>query len=107
VAIMVAGLMVGFSTFTWVYRPLLAACLRHKIAFLLANVLFVLFGFSAWLGLPRTTGWMPNFVQETAVYERLARALPGLGTDFMPPFDEGSFLYMPTTTPHASIGQAA
>ena len=24
----------------------------------------------------------------------------------MPPFDEGQFLYMPTTMPHASIGQA-
>ena len=24
----------------------------------------------------------------------------------MPPFDEGSFLYMPTTMPHASIGEA-
>ena len=24
----------------------------------------------------------------------------------MPPLDEGSFLYMPTTMPHASIGEA-
>ena len=24
----------------------------------------------------------------------------------MPPFDEGSFLYMPSTMPHASIGEA-
>ncbi|MBU8870880.1 MAG: efflux RND transporter permease subunit, partial [Gemmatimonadales bacterium] len=33
-------------------------------------------------------------------------ALPGLGKEFMPPLDEGSFLYMPTTMPHASIGEA-
>ncbi|CAD7694861.1 unnamed protein product [Ostreobium quekettii] len=26
--------------------------------------------------------------------------------EFMPPLDEGSFLYMPTTMPHASIGEA-
>ena len=31
---------------------------------------------------------------------------PGLGKEFMPPLDEGSFLYMPTTMPHASIGEA-
>lgn len=36
----------------------------------------------------------------------LERALPGLKKEFMPPLDEGSFLYMPTTMPHASIGEA-
>ena len=30
---------------------------------------------------------------------------PGLGKEFMPTLDEGSFLYMPTTMPHASIGE--
>ncbi len=30
---------------------------------------------------------------------------PGLGREFMPPFDEGAFLWMPTTMPHASIGE--
>lgn len=29
-----------------------------------------------------------------------------LGEEFMPSLDEGSFLYMPTTMPHASIGEA-
>ncbi len=29
----------------------------------------------------------------------------GLGKEFMPPLDEGPFLYMPTTMPHASIGE--
>jgi len=36
----------------------------------------------------------------------LARSWEGLGKEFMPPLDEGSFLYMPTTMPHASIGEA-
>ncbi len=30
----------------------------------------------------------------------------GLGKEFMPDLDEGSFLYMPTTMPHASIGES-
>ncbi|HFE47637.1 MAG TPA: efflux RND transporter permease subunit [Nannocystis exedens] len=38
--------------------------------------------------------------------DALDRAMPGLKSDFMPPFDEGAFLFMPTTTPHASIGQS-
>ncbi len=36
----------------------------------------------------------------------LARSWDGLGKEFMPPLDEGSYLYMPTTMPHASIGEA-
>ncbi len=49
----------------------------------------------------RETRWRTN---RTVV--ALAHKLPGLGREFMPPFDEGSYLYMPTTMPHASIGEA-
>jgi Cu(I)/Ag(I) efflux system membrane protein CusA/SilA len=35
----------------------------------------------------------------------LNHKFPGLGKEFMPDLDEGSFLYMPTTMPHASIGE--
>lgn len=33
------------------------------------------------------------------------RFLPGLGREFMPPLDEGSFLYMPSLLPQASLSQ--
>ena len=36
----------------------------------------------------------------------LATTWKGFGKEFMPPLDEGSYLYMPTTMPHASIGEA-
>ena len=36
----------------------------------------------------------------------LARSWEGFGKEFMPRLDEGSFLWMPTTMPHASIGEA-
>jgi len=35
----------------------------------------------------------------------VAKVFPGLGKEFMPPLDEGSYLFMPTTMPHASIGE--
>jgi Cu(I)/Ag(I) efflux system membrane protein CusA/SilA len=35
----------------------------------------------------------------------VARHWDGLGKEFMPPLDEGSYLLMPTTMPHASIGE--
>eukprot|EP00913_Durusdinium_trenchii_P005619 g5237.t1 len=36
----------------------------------------------------------------------IGQSWDGLGKEFMPPLDEGSYLYMPTTMPHASIGEA-
>ena len=40
-----------------------------------------------------------NVVRET-------RILPGIGREFIPPLDEGSFLYMPSLLPQAGLGQA-
>ncbi len=42
----------------------------------------------------------------TIVQWSVARSWDGFGKEFMPPLDEGSYLYMPTTMPHASIGEA-
>ena len=48
----------------------------------------------------REQSWAP-FLRWTIV-----RDWNGRPKEFMPPLDEGSFLYMPTTMPHASIGEA-
>ena len=45
-------------------------------------------------------------VRQTWLWSKLTHAFPGLGKEFMPDLDEGSFLYMPTTMPHAGIGEA-
>ncbi|MDD3585354.1 MAG: efflux RND transporter permease subunit [Kiritimatiellae bacterium] len=37
---------------------------------------------------------------------REKRILPGLGREFFPPLDEGSFLYMPSLLPQGSLSQA-
>ena len=37
---------------------------------------------------------------------RETRILPGIGREFMPPLDEGSFLYMPSLLPQAGLGPA-
>jgi len=43
---------------------------------------------------------------ETRIKWHLLRDWDGLGKEFMPPLDEGSYLLMPTMMPHASIGEA-
>ena len=63
-----------------IYLPILRWCLRHRTATVLANILF------------------------------LALTLPlafRIGSQFMPPFYEGSSLYMPTAYPGISITQAS
>jgi len=45
-------------------------------------------------------------VRNSWLWSKLSHAFPGLGKEFMPDLDEGSFLFMPTTMPHASIGEA-
>ncbi len=57
----------------------------------------------------RGKSWKGDIQHEwlwTQAHWTLAKSWEGLGKEFMPPLDEGSFLYMPTTMPHASIGEA-
>jgi multidrug efflux pump subunit AcrB len=49
---------------------------------------------------------VPEPLRHNRLWTAARHTFPGLGKEFMPPLDEGSFLYMPTTMPHASIGEA-
>ncbi len=105
VAALVVGVLGTFLLFERAYPTLLAWCLRHKLAFLSLPALIVLFGVTAWLGFDRVFGWLPEGTRESRPVARLAGDLPGFGREYMPPFDEGAYLYMPTTMPHASVGE--
>ena len=91
--------------FQFIYEPVLRWFLRNKIVFLSIPVPLVLFGGIIWLGLEPVFGFMPGFIKNSQPYVAARAAFPGLGKEFMPPLDEGSYLYMPTTMPHASIGE--
>jgi Cu(I)/Ag(I) efflux system membrane protein CusA/SilA len=104
--LVVGGLLWGFIAFQRVYPRLLRWSLQHKAAFLCVPGGIVLAGLLVWLGFPRVFGWLPDVLEGSPPGRALARTFPGLGREFMPPLDEGSFLYMPTTMAHASIGEA-
>ena len=106
VAVLVGGLLAFFYAFLRVYPRLLRWCLDHKLRYICFPALIVLIGFTAWLGAHRVFGFVPEGLRQNRVWAGLYHAFPGLGKEFMPPLDEGSFLYMPTTMPHASIGEA-
>lgn len=106
VGTIIFGLMGLFIIFLKVYPQVLRWTLDNKLTFLCLPALFVLFGLTAWQGFPKVFSWLPESVRTHEVVVDVAHSLPGFGREFMPPFDEGSFLVMPTTMPHASIGEA-
>jgi Cu(I)/Ag(I) efflux system membrane protein CusA/SilA len=105
VAGLIGGVMLFFQMFQRGYPRMLRWVLDHKAAFMSLPLLLVAFGGMIWLGAAPLTSWMPDSVRASRPVAALTHAFPGLGKEFMPPLDEGAFLYMPTTMPHASIGE--
>jgi Cu(I)/Ag(I) efflux system membrane protein CusA/SilA len=116
VAVLIGGLLVFFRLFEMVYGRILRWCLAHKVLFLAMPTVVVVLGACVWLGFDRVFSFVPataervgidpQRIRQASVWTGASDTLPGLGKEFMPPLDEGSFLYMPTTMPHASIGEA-
>ena len=110
VNILFVGLMLGgtlgfLQLFQQLYPRILGWCLRYKALFLLFPLLVTMLGAMVWLGIPRLSGWLPDLIRQSRPMVVLAHSFPGLGKEFMPPLDEGSFLYMPTTMPHAGLSE--
>ena len=116
VALLIASLLAFFRVFQHFYPQILRWCLGHKLAFLLLPCLLLILGGSVWLGFGTVFSGIPKAaekigigsqrVKTTTFWVKAEEAFPGLGKEFMPPLDEGSFLFMPTTMVHASIGEA-
>lgn len=111
---LIGGILGAMFVIQWVYVPVLRVCLANKALFLTIPFVLVLFGLNIWLGFPtvfgvvpaavRTVGLDGDIVTQSRPWVVGSKAFPGLGKEFMPPLDEGSYLFMPTTMPHASIG---
>jgi len=92
------------------YEQILRWCLDHKIQFLMIPLVTILLGFVIWHGFNKTFGFAGNGLEkigmnvtETAFWKGASKTFPGVGKEFMPALDEGSFLLMPTSMPHAGI----
>ena len=99
------GLLLLFQLFQAAYPSILSWALEHKATFLMLPLVIVLVGGMVWRGFDGLFGWMPESVRNSDPAVFLAAKFPGLSKEFMPPLDEGSYLYMPVTMPHASIGE--
>ncbi len=116
VVLITGGLLGFFQIFQHTYPTILRWCLNHKLSYLSLIVVIIATGFSAWLGFDTVFGFIPQgagkvgvspgTIRNSSPWQIASRTFPGFGKEFMPPLDEGSYLYMPTTMPHASIGEA-
>ena len=85
------------------YQVILRWCLANKWKFLSIPIVAVLFGILIWLGADKIFGFLPPGFKESAGWQAVMHTFPGVGKEFMPALDEGSFLLMPTTMPHSGI----
>jgi copper/silver efflux system protein len=102
--IIIVGSVLGvLMTIVHYYTTILAWCLDNKWKFLSIPIVVLFFGITIWLGFAKTFGFMPDFVKNNSTWISLEKSFPGIGKEFMPALDEGSFLLMPTTMPHSGI----
>ncbi|MCA9402334.1 MAG: efflux RND transporter permease subunit [Candidatus Omnitrophica bacterium] len=116
VGVCVFGLIWCFLRFIDSYPTFLMRALENKRRFWPVPAVIVAMGITIWLGFFTVISPVTGLLSKVGVKERtvqqiwplkqINRIFPGLGKEFMPPLDEGSYLYMPTTMPHASIGEA-
>ncbi|MCB9304222.1 MAG: efflux RND transporter permease subunit [Lewinellaceae bacterium] len=92
------------------YEPVLKWCLRNKGKFMLLPLFTILFGLVIWLGWSKSFGFVAKGfdqvgwnIRTSGVWSTLLHKFPGMGKEFMPSLDEGSFLLMPTSMPHSGV----
>ena len=85
------------------YPVLLQWCLNNKWKFLTIPVVVIFLGIIVWQGADRVFRFLPVKFKETNAWQAIAERFPGVGKEFMPSLNEGSFLLMPTTMPHSGV----
>jgi Cu(I)/Ag(I) efflux system membrane protein CusA/SilA len=113
VVLLIGVILFSFWLVIKYYDKLIAWCLDHKLAFLSIPTFFIVLSMIIWLGFSSVFGFVDKGfdsigvdVKSTKVWTAASRTFPGLGKEFMPALDEGAFLLMPTTLPHAGIEES-
>lgn len=102
--ITIIGSILGvLMTIVHFYPQILKWCLSHKWQFLSIPIIVILLGITIWQGFNNVFSFMPQAVKNTSFFIALEKEFPGIGKEFMPSLDEGSFLLMPTTMPHSGV----
>lgn len=103
VVLIVGVVLGGLLLIVRFYSRVLAWCLDNKRKFLAIPTFFVILGMFIWFGFTSLMGFAPDAIKNSKGWAFMDELFPGLGKEFMPTLDEGSFLLMPTTMPHSGI----
>ena len=110
IALLLGLVLGGFSGFIHIYPRILTWCLTNKRTFFIFPSIIILLGLMVWLGFARVFGVIPSTldgaginIRTNGLWSGLSHAFPGLGKEFMPSLNEGSFLLMPSSMPHSGI----
>jgi copper/silver efflux system protein len=109
--VLVVGLLLAlFRSLVHFYDPILKWCLDNKKKFLALPSLIIMLGLVIWMGFNNVFGFVARTVdltgwniRTTSLWSGMVHTFPGIGNEFMPALDEGAFLLMPTSMPHAGI----
>ncbi len=98
------GSVIGFFWLIIInYERILSWCLNNKWKFLAIPFVIVIFGLFSWQGVKGVFGLENEDIESSKTWTSLNNVFPGVGEEFMPALDEGGFLLMPTSMPHAGI----
>lgn len=110
VALLIGVILGAFTLLQYHYKSILKWCLANKVKFMLIPTLLILLAVNIWLGFSSVFGFVSKGfdaigveVQSSKVWSTFAHTFPGVGEEFMPSLDEGSFLLMPTSMPHSGM----
>ena len=98
----------------FLYEPTLRLFLQFKRTFLVVPCLIFFFGLGAWLGLPKLLSPIDGLARDylgadfngSKEYVDFKHTFTGLSSDPWIALDEGSWFYMPSLYPAASLSQA-
>ncbi|MBB3186080.1 efflux RND transporter permease subunit [Microbacter margulisiae] len=109
----IALILTLFTLMVKNYEFILRWCLQHKWKFMIIPFSTLLFGILIWLGFNSIFGFIAKGVdkigwklEQTSGWKAIVKTFPGIGQEFMPSLDEGSFLLMPTSMPNAGVEQS-
>ena len=111
VLFLIGIILVALMAIVHFYEPVLKWCLDNKGKFLLIPFVALFFGVLVWIGFNSTFGFVGNGlesvgwkkVRQTSVWTASSQRFPGIGSEFMPSLNEGSYLLMPTSMPHSGM----
>src|SRR5690606_13003703 len=98
ISLIIAAVLGAFALFIRFYPRILMWCLYHKAVFFSIPLFIVFVGANVWLGFDKVFGIVPRAlngtgwdIRKSGGWSAMNTVFPGLGEEFMPSLNEGSF----------------